>query len=208
VPNEWFESFALPIGDRDVLGRDPDRDGFTNLEEWEHHTDPNDKSSHPLFITKLKLMSIGQEPFRLVFSSRVGETFAINTNDFNEPTQFLKVGDSVKGTKFRLITSRDKYEVNHLGTRIDTSELVLENEETREEITLVKEKAMISPRIIGRFRYSWSKEAEFSAGKDEQFSLEPEEQTTYRVIDLQAAKATIIDTEKPNDLIEIALLNP
>ena len=35
------------------------------------------------------------EPFRLVFASWVGDTFAINTNDLKEPTQFLKIGDTI-----------------------------------------------------------------------------------------------------------------
>ncbi len=60
------------------------------------------RSSHPAFIAKLKMKSFVQEPFRLVFASWVDDTFAINSNDLKEPTQFLKLGDSIRGTKFRL----------------------------------------------------------------------------------------------------------
>ena len=41
VPNEWLEQFGLPIADADVLTQDPDGDGFTNLEEWQFHTNPD-----------------------------------------------------------------------------------------------------------------------------------------------------------------------
>ena len=44
VPNEWLEQFDLPIADADVLTQDPDGDGFTNLEEWQNHTNPTDKA--------------------------------------------------------------------------------------------------------------------------------------------------------------------
>src|ERR1700730_17415247 len=55
VPNEWLEQFGLPIADADVLDQDPDRDGFTNLDEWLGHTNPIDPKSHPDYLTKLKL---------------------------------------------------------------------------------------------------------------------------------------------------------
>ena len=37
VPNDWFEKYGLPIEDADVLDQDPDKDGFTNLDEWQGH---------------------------------------------------------------------------------------------------------------------------------------------------------------------------
>src|SRR3984893_19493218 len=78
VPNEWLEQFALPIADADVLNQDPDSDGFTNLEEWQEHANPTDKNSHPGYVSKLKLKTATEEPFHLVFSSWVADTFAVN----------------------------------------------------------------------------------------------------------------------------------
>src|SRR5216110_4147104 len=130
VPNEWLEQFGLPIADADVLEQDPDGDGFTNLEEWQGHTNPTDGNSHPEYYTKLKLKSTKEEPFRLIFSSWMGDTFQINTIDFNQPTQFLKVGDTIKGTRFKIAKFVKKYEPNKYGTNVDVSELTLEQEET------------------------------------------------------------------------------
>src|SRR6266446_6721467 len=92
VPNDWLEQFGLPIVDADVLEQDPDGDGFTNLEEWQGHTNPIEKSSHPDYLTKLKMKTFSEEPFRLIFSSWVGDTYAINTIDMAVPTQFLRIG--------------------------------------------------------------------------------------------------------------------
>jgi hypothetical protein len=208
VPNEWLEQFALPIADADVLTQDPDGDGFNNLEEWQNHTNPTDKSSHPAFIAKLKMKSFAQEPFRLVFASWVDDTFAINTSDLKEPTQFLKIGDSIRGTKFKIVKFTEKHDTNKYGTRVDVSELTLENRETQEQLSLVKEKIMISPESVANFVYEWGERKEFAVKKDQEFSLKPEEQIRYKLIDVQPGKAVIVDTQKPDVPIEVAPLVP
>lgn len=208
VPNEWLEEFGLPIADGDVLTQDPDADGFGNLEEWQNHTKPNDKNSHPAFIAKLKMKSFVQEPFRLVFASWVDDTFAINTNDLKEPTQFLKLGDPIRGTKFKLLKFTERFEPNRYGTKIDVSELTLESQETLEQLNLVKEKIMISPESVANFVYAWGGGREFAVKKDQEFSLKPEEQIKYKLVDVQSAKAVIVDTQKPNEPIEVGLLTP
>src|SRR5688500_532180 len=131
VHNGWLAQFALPIADADVLSQDPDGDGFSNLEEWQNQSTPTDRASHPAFTAKLKMKSFGQEPFRLVFASWVDDTFALNTNDLKEPTQFLKIGDWIRGTKFKILKFLEKYETNKYGTKVDVSELILENAETQ-----------------------------------------------------------------------------
>ena len=154
VPNEWFEQFNLPISDADVLAQDPDGDGFANLDEWQGHTNPIDKNSHPDYLTKLKLKSFSEEPFRLMFSSWVedaangGQTFGINTIDLKQPTQFLKVGDVIPGTRFKILKFTEKYQPNQYGTNVDVSELLLEHEESKERLTLTKEKIAISPESV------------------------------------------------------------
>src|SRR5438067_3344091 len=187
VPNEWFEQFNLSIADADALEQDPDGDGFTNLEEWQGHTNPTDRNSHPEYYTKLKLISTSEEPFRLIFSSWMGDTYQINTIDFNQPTQFLKVGDTIKGTRFKIAKFVKKYEPNKYGTNVDVSELTLEQEETKQQLTLVKEKVAMSPESVATFVYTWGGRREFQVRKDQEFSLKPQEQTKYKLIDIVLA---------------------
>lgn len=208
VPNEWLEEFGLPIAEADVLTQDSDSDGFTNLEEWEGRTNPGDRNLHPPFIAKLKMKSFAQEPFRLVFASWVDGIFAVNSSDLRDPTQFLKLGDAIRGTKFRLARFTEKYDANKYGTKVDVSELVLENQETHEQLTLVKERIMTSPESVANFVYSWGGRQEFTVRKEQQFSLKPDEQIKYKLIDLEPAKALIVNIQKPNEPIEIGLLNP
>jgi len=208
VPNEWLEQFGLPIADADVLDQDPDGDGFTNLDEWLGHTNPIDRNSHPEYYTKLKLKSAVEEPFRLIFSSWMGDTYQINTIDFKQPTQFLKVGDTIKGTRFKIAKFLKKYEPNKYGTNVDVSELTLEQEETKQQLTLVKEKVAISPESVATFVYTWGGRQEFQVRKDQEFSLKPQVQIKYKLVDVDPAKAVIVNTQKPNEPIEIGLFNP
>jgi hypothetical protein len=208
VPNDWIERFNLPWDDAAVLSQDPDGDGFTNLEEWQNQTSPTDKASHPAFIAKLRMKSFGREPFHLVFASRMDNTFALNTNDLRDPTQFLKIGDLIRGTKFKLVEFVEKYETNQYGTKVDVSELVLENQETRERLSLVKEKVMIAPESVAKFVYLWGDRREFAVKKNQEFSLKPEEQTKYKLVDVDAGKAVIVNTQKPDEAITVDLLPP
>jgi hypothetical protein len=209
VPNEWLEEFGLPIAEGDVLTQDPDGDGFTNLDEWQGHTNPTDKNSHPDYVSKLKLKSFSEEPFRLMFSSASGETFGINTIDLKQPTQFLKVGDTISGTRFKIVKFKEKHETNPTtGGDVDVSELLLEHEATHVQLTLVKEKVAMSPESVATFVYTWGEPREFQVRKDQEFSLKPQEEIKYKLIDVQPTKAVIVNSQKPNEPIEIGLLGP
>src|SRR6266478_3993401 len=208
VPNEWLEQFGLPIADADVLEQDPDGDGFNNFEEWQGHTNPIEKNSHPDYLTKLKMKASNEEPFRLLFSSWVEDSYAINTIDMAEPTQFLKIGNTIAGTRFKIVKFTPKYENNQYGTTVDVSELTLEQEDTKEQLTLVKEKVSMSPETVVTFVYSWGGLREFQVRKDQEFSLQPLEQIKYKVVNVQPNNAVIINTRAPDEPIEIGLVSP
>jgi hypothetical protein len=207
VPNEWIEQFGLPIADSDVLEQDPDGDGFNNFDEWQGHTNPIDAKSHPDYLTKLRLKSFSQEPFRLVFASRIEGSFGINTIDLKQPTQFVKIGDTIAGTHFRVAKFLEKSEKDKYGTDQDVSELTLENTETHEQLTLVKEKVAISPESVATFVYSWRERREFVVKKDQEFSLPPQGEIRYKLVDVQPTKAVIASSQKPDTPIEIGLLS-
>ena len=203
VPNDWFEKYGLPIEDADALDQDPDNDGFTNLDEWQGGTDPIDKNSHPDYLTKLHLVTATEEPFPYVFSSRAGNKFGINSIDLNEPTQFLKVGDIVRGTDFKIVNFTEKSARNQYGTNDDVSELLLEHQQTHVQVTLVKEKVATSPQSVATFVYTWGGRREFEVRKDQEFSLKPKEEIKYKLVDVQPDKAVIVNTQQLNASIEI-----
>ena len=208
VPNDWFEKYGLPIEDADVLDQDPDKDGFTNLDEWQGGTDPIDKNSHPDYLTKLHLVTATEEPFPYVFSSRAGNKFGINSIDLNEPTQFLKVGDIVRGTNFKIVNFAEKSARNQYGTNDDVSELLLEHQQTHVQVTLVKEKVATSPQSVATLVYTWGGRREFEVRKDQEFSLKPNEEIKYKLVDVQPDKAVIVNTQRSDAPIEIGFAAP
>jgi hypothetical protein len=54
IPNEWWIKHAIDPGYADSPQRDPDSDGFSNLEEFLAGTDPIDPDSFPSLVDKLK----------------------------------------------------------------------------------------------------------------------------------------------------------
>jgi hypothetical protein len=208
VPNDWFEKYRLPIEDADALDQDPDKDGFTNLDEWQGGTDPTDPNSHPDYLTKLHLVSATEEPFRYIFSSRSGDRFGINTIDESEPTQFLKVGDVIRGTEFKIVNFTEKHARNKYGVNADVSELLLEHEQSHIQVTLVKREVATSPQSVATFVYTWGGRREFEVRKDQEFSLKPNEDVKYKLVDVQPEKAVIVNTQQPNAQIEIGFAAP
>ncbi|MEO5713847.1 MAG: Amuc_1099 family pilus-like system protein [Luteolibacter sp.] len=53
IPNIWWIENRLDPGYADSPSRDPDQDGFSNLDEFNAKTDPNNAKSFPALIAKL-----------------------------------------------------------------------------------------------------------------------------------------------------------
>lgn len=66
IPNLWWIEYRLDPGFGDSPSRDPDEDGYSNMEEFEAKTHPNDSKSHPALIQKL--MYVGDETFGWVIT--------------------------------------------------------------------------------------------------------------------------------------------
>ena len=111
IPNKWFLDNGLPLLDPKVPLQDPDKDGFPNEDEWRAGTDPNNKESHPPYVSKLFLKRFEKVQFRLIFKGYDGDPkkdpsgktfdYQIDTLDLKQPDSF-KLGDIVSKTKFKL----------------------------------------------------------------------------------------------------------
>jgi len=58
IPNTWWLENNLDPGYSDSPERDPDKDGFSNREEYVAQTDPNAFKSHPDPVSKLVVSSV------------------------------------------------------------------------------------------------------------------------------------------------------
>jgi len=199
IPNEWFlkNNLGERILDADVLEQDPDKDGFTNLDEFLGKTDPQEPTSHPSYLTKLRLKKFMQTPFRLKFEAYDDDgNFQINTVDVHQPTQFVKMGETIAGTKYKVVKFESKAEPNpKTGVNKDISELVVENIENGNRVVLVVGTQVNSPDQFARFAFLWD-HTEFTVKKEQKFFLKPEPGIEYKLVDIRENEALIM-TVKP-----------
>src|SRR6185503_15123962 len=94
-----------------------------------------------------------------------------------------------------LVKFEPKWKKNEtLGIDEEVHELTVEHTETKEPIVLVYQKTINSPTYYGIFRYLWpdpQKPKEFAVKKGDQFSLEPNAQEKYKLLDVTKTEAPI-----------------
>lgn len=210
IPNPWFMTNRLPLLDMSVPFQDPDGDGFLNQDEWRANTDPNNKESHPAYETKLFLRQWLKQPFRFKFQGSDYEpnaklenvTFQINPLDAGGRTKFVKIGEDIEGTKFK-VTKFEFKEVDNPGTgdTKDVSELTLTNTDG-ETVVLILDRVIDSPTQFAEFEYFWGVEhgkpgAVFQVRKLQQFALKPkiDPKDLYKLLDVNHEEALI---QRPN----------
>lgn len=214
IPNAWFLGNKLQLLSPTAPKDDPDGDGFTNEDEWRGDrdpedikgwggpkgvsTNPNDKASHPPYHTKLYLKQWIRVRFRLLFQAYDGDpkkqkemTFQINAVDRGRRTEFLKLGEKVGNTPYRLEKFEVKMAMNDkTGVEDDVSELTVLNTETQDSVALVLAKETDSPDSFGLFDYQWNNKP-IQVKRLGEFALLPDTAGRYKLIDIKEGEALI-----------------
>lgn len=123
IPNTWWIENRLDPGFADSPNRDPDQDGFSNLEEFNAKTDPNSAKSIPSLIAKL--MYVKDESLGWVLRPGYGSdgSFPVNYQDTKGAVNKAGAADMIapgglffaKGpmmNRFKLLGSEVRKEVN------------------------------------------------------------------------------------------------
>jgi len=86
-------------------------------------------------------------PFRLLFNAYDGNpkkvapekmSFVVDTMDFKQPAEFIKLGDRISKTKWKLAKFEFLTRPNPTAARLeDVSELTVVNTETKQEVVLI-----------------------------------------------------------------------
>ena len=199
VPNRWLMDHGQDLLSPDVLTQDSDGDGFNALDEYLGKTDPQDKNSHPPYWTKLVLTRFVRIPFRFRFDAKNGDSIQINTVDVEgAPTLFLKLGQMVTGTKFKIAKFEQKFS-KAKGFNEDVSEVTLQNVDTGETIILPKGKEVDSPTTYAVLNYVWTGKP-FAVKKNQEFTLKPEDNVKYKCVDLSDTEVHLVKEDDNKDL--------
>ena len=199
ITNDWLLANGLDYTDMNIKEKDSDGDGFSNLEEFEKKTNPNDPKDAPASFNKLKLVGFKPVPFRLEFKgdpSGDGKEFQINLKDLkgSARSQYRKLGDQIEGAPYKILKYEFKEGSNERGVTVNLSELTVQNTETGESIVLVYNKEANDPTSYGTFRNLLTLgDADFTLKKGEEFTIKPDITRKLKLIDITATKAQIRD---------------
>jgi hypothetical protein len=215
IPVGWKRKYNINILDMRAEDEDPDKDGFSNKQEFlgvsrkrdsdnpegdPDSTNPLDPKSHPPYYAVLWLKQWVQQWFQLVMKAWDGDpknpaslNFQINALTLNTPTQFLKIGDLVAGTKYKIDHFEQKSQLNpNTGAMDDVSELTLINTESQDPVVLILNKITNSPDTRGIFQYRWGPTPrEFQLQRLQEFTLPPNTTEKYKLIDIKETEAVI-----------------
>lgn len=224
IPNDWVLQYeALVLTEADLLTQDPDQDGFNNLEEWRGDpsipdsvvqrpsTSPVDDKSHPAYTTKLFLKRAVRVPLPITFSSVPSpDTFIINT-DPSSPSQFVHKGDVIseqrpgqpERKRYKVLDYKEKFQPHPSipNLKEDVSELTLLNQETGETVTLVRGGTIDSPDSYAEFEFIWKEGVpSIVVKKGGEFTLKPQPDIQYKLIDINDSEAVIQDVKSKKSL--------
>jgi len=123
IPNTWWIENRIDPGFADSPQRDPDGDGFSNLEEFEAKTDPNAPKSFPSLIAKLMYVkdeSLGwvirpgfgsEGKFPFTYEDTKGRRNRVKASEMIGPDGLFFDAEPMKG-RYKLLGSEVRKELN------------------------------------------------------------------------------------------------
>ncbi len=200
VPNTWLLKNNVRFLREDCLSLDPDKDGFSNLEEWKGVSDPKDAGSHPPFTDKLVMVERFEVPYKLVFGAAIEPQFQIQRVEPKPKRSWFveRDGNFEEEERFTLIDYTQKMvEDPNLGKK-DASELLLMDNLWQEEFVLVKGQIKNLPTYYAIFEYRLQGKAQFQVKKGDNFKLPNDPTISYILSEVTEDGAEIRKTGEEN----------
>jgi hypothetical protein len=212
VPNVWLVDNGLDYTAIDVLEQDPDRDGYSNLDEFEAKTDPNSSLSQPGWDTKLYYAERLEEPLTIRLSSFDNGTcsiaFITQGPDGTEQrrNEFIRVGAaSARFEPGRFTITEVKQEtVQRFGSPTQVAVAFMTDAKDRKggKIRLEQGALVPHPSYAAKFIYTLTAET-FEVKEGEDFELRKPAGMTITVEEISADQAVIAYVpENANDLVK------
>ena len=214
IPNLWWIQNRLDPGFADSPNRDPDQDGFSNLEEFTAKTDPNDVKSVPSLIAKL--LYVRDDSLGWVIRPTFGDGsggFPFNFLDTKGATNKTPPGEIVtpnglfflKGTmsnRFKLLGSEVRKELNpKIKIEMETTYVQIEDQRPNKKGMVYEYPAPMSPdRMNEHLKYDrsavFSLEALGVNGKE----FKVEENTAFAIPPGGVKKDYLLKTVTPDSV--------
>ena len=225
LPNFYerlYPTFLSAVNPYDAFG-DYDRDGFINLDEFEHETTPDDAADHPLLAFLLRYRRVDRRPLPIRFKS-------LKTNDSDDPAtwslafqvtegrqarnRLVRVGKSLAGYEILSVeqkTASREDPDSGAALEVDVSEVTVKNTETEETYVLIAGEPALEKNRRVLFLYLTNRTdpracSQFIARENEEFVLPyfSEQQETYKVVSAREGSGTA-EAPEPGS-VEVLLL--
>lgn len=198
VSNEWLVDNDLDFTKRSVLSFDPDKDGFSNLEEWHGKTDPQNARSHPYYIKKVDFIKRVGKAYSITFQGvPSADEYQIRrdkTAEWSQKVFFVKVGQVSKDNQFR-IESFTKAEQKEKGIIVDRSVLTITYLPTGEKINLTKRIRKEIFKYFAELDYTLDSAVNMEIEAGQTFRL-PKDLITYTLDAVTEESATVSFKDK------------
>ncbi|MCB1226067.1 MAG: hypothetical protein KDK99_09685 [Verrucomicrobiales bacterium] len=195
ITNKWLIDNNIPdILSPNVADLDPDKDGFTNLEEFNAQTNPMDPASKPEATQKLFLVQRITNDYILQLASSIMPVQVQRLKPEPKISKFVTEGADFgfeKGeSRFRFVSFEKKSAKDDKVGEKDVSELTILDLATNQEVTLVRNEPKNLAEYEARFEFRLGTIQEITQKKGEDFQL-PGTGQTYRVVEVEETHAVI-----------------
>ena len=136
IPNKWWLENRIDPGFGDSPACDPDADGFTNLEEYNASTDPNNAKSYPGLLAKLMFAKEERLTWVIRPGFSDGDNFPFNYEDSKKRTNRTPAGVAVAPNGLFFSNEPMKNRFKYLGKEVRRE--MNKNTNTEEEITYAR----------------------------------------------------------------------
>ena len=134
----WCKRYGLDPKDPGMLDADPDRDGFNNREEYIAGTNPLDPNSVPGMLDGVVMKEMKEVNLPVLLREVKDGKARVERLDTPGMEEWEQ-GTAVKGLPYRVTRLKHEVKADKHGVFSDVSQVTLENPDTKESLTLVRD---------------------------------------------------------------------